>query len=796
MRGFRSIPIISSTAPFLVILIYVIFVYSRIIFDSPMTVLGESIKYHTYAAVALFNSLMHSGQLLFWDNQMGAGGTAIGNPFYQQTNPLIYPLMIFHQNFIFFERMYFFIHILLAAYFFYFLTRYLKIEAIAGLFGTVAFISSQYFTEFTLRDGYITDIAYITWLPLVLLLLLRALDKTSVLTAIFAGMAFSMFVHDGAGGNVYLVAIFLLAFSFFYIFLSFLKGSVSLNKRIILLIDFGKIILIFITFSFAFSAIKLLPILEFLQNSNRSEYTLKQAEGGINFKAFQELFWPILQKFFWVRDTDTITTNVFLIIHRIFYVFIFLSIFSKYKKFVATLVAVSLLAILIGAAQNLPIDFYAFFYNFFPGFKSVRLPPRVLVYLWFILPLLAAIGLDWLMKMRYQRRSVLQVLPIFSAIFVLTVLPIIASQSQKVMYDARYFTYIPSQVDQALKKIAVGNEDPYRVLVTYYGTNFQTNTLPMYDYAAVTGSGYSDMSMNIYNDARPYYYDGYGDPNFNEATFNDFFRVASKKWSILNTRYLAVSEDLFKKDYQLPENKFVKEVQVLPRTQFEPKARVFEVLNVRSRLSFIPNGLLYIGEGAKTDKYNVDKVRKIIFDDKFNLYTNTIFTSPTPYVDEYSQEVLANFKGIILGDYKVHNSTKLDKLLEEYKSNGGEIFTDTLLVNNINEENSTKDSIFTISKLKEEPGRLDLNFSNKEKGFFVYSNLYYPGWEAFLDGEKVEVYMADSYVKGVVIPTVGLHKLSMVYNPRSFKLGLAITLFAFLTVIYLLLHRRKSVSQL
>lgn len=788
IKIYKVLSFLSAFIPLLVIFIYVSLVYSRLFLDPPSMMVGESTSYNTYAVAALYNGITQFGKIILWDNQISSGSPAIGNSFYQQTNPFIYLLFfLFGKSFLIADRAYFFIHLLAAAGFFYLLTRYLKVGAIGSIVGSVVFISSQYVIAFTMYGGYRTDLVFITWLPLVFLLLLRSLDKLSVLTAAFAGLAFSMFVHEGAGFNTHLAMIFLTLAASIYVLSGLLSDK---SKDIILkLVITAKIFVVFLLFAFMFSAIKLLPVMEYLQYSNRSEYTLEQSEAGITwFHYWHTLLKPAFTRFFWTINTDLTTQKNFLYIHFMFYLLIFFSLLSKKKKIAISLFFVSIFAIITGAAQNSPIDLYALFYHYFPGFKSVRVPPRFLVFLWLALPLLVALGIGWLVKIKSNKNLFLRITSILGLMLIFAGIPTLAFHSYKSMQSLQHFSYIPSAVDSALLKLKNIDPNPHRVFISYHGADYNKNTMPMYRYTATVNSGYSDMAMNIYNDAKLYYYDVYAydsDPLFSEIE-NEKIRIASKRWSILNTKYFALSDNFLPRSSQLPPNPYIKVAQTLPKNELEPRATIVEVSNLRQRFSFIPQGVLYISDGNKKDPFNIVGVRKIIFDNKFDLEKSTVFSLPSTRLENFSKNTLTTFDAIVLGDYQSSSSTKVDTLMDEYQSAGGK------MLKNLEIEDLAKQpakSQFKIKSLKETPGSLEIDFEADNKGFFVYSNSYFPGWEAFLDGEKVPVFMADSYVKGVVVPSEGQHRLRMYYSPKSFYIGATITALAFITLIYLIIKQ-------
>lgn len=59
-------------------------------------------------------------------------------------------------------------------------------------------------------------------------------------------------------------------------------------------------------------------------------------------------------------------------------------------------------------------------------------------------------------------------------------------------------------------------------------------------------------------------------------------------------------------------------------------------------------------------------------------------------------------------------------------------------------------------------------------GWLVLSEVYYPGWQATVDGEKTEVLRADYAFRAVMLPP-GKHVVRMTFTPRTWKVGLAVS---------------------
>ena len=63
--------------------------------------------------------------------------------------------------------------------------------------------------------------------------------------------------------------------------------------------------------------------------------------------------------------------------------------------------------------------------------------------------------------------------------------------------------------------------------------------------------------------------------------------------------------------------------------------------------------------------------------------------------------------------------------------------------------------------------------------FMVASEIWYPGWKAYVDGKETKVYRTDYLLRGMVMPK-GAHKVVMEFKPGIFRLSAAISIAALL----------------
>ena len=66
----------------------------------------------------------------------------------------------------------------------------------------------------------------------------------------------------------------------------------------------------------------------------------------------------------------------------------------------------------------------------------------------------------------------------------------------------------------------------------------------------------------------------------------------------------------------------------------------------------------------------------------------------------------------------------------------------------------------------------------------MFPGNYAPGWRARIDGRRAEVFEANLFAKGIIVPA-GSHRVELRYLPASFLWGAAISLISiFLMAVY------------
>ncbi len=88
----------------------------------------------------------------------------------------------------------------------------------------------------------------------------------------------------------------------------------------------------------------------------------------------------------------------------------------------------------------------------------------------------------------------------------------------------------------------------------------------------------------------------------------------------------------------------------------------------------------------------------------------------------------------------------------------------------------------TVRILEYEPTRIVLEAEAAADGILVLSEVYYPGWRAYVDGRETRIYRADHALRALPLQA-GSHRVELVYNPLSFKIGSVVSAVALMTIV-------------
>ena len=105
-------------------------------------------------------------------------------------------------------------------------------------------------------------------------------------------------------------------------------------------------------------------------------------------------------------------------------------------------------------------------------------------------------------------------------------------------------------------------------------------------------------------------------------------------------------------------------------------------------------------------------------------------------------------------------------------------------------ENQNFSSLVNFEKYHDQS--FSLRVSTDKQAPLIVSNVFYPGWQAFIDGQKTQIYKVNFMFQSVIIPQ-GNHSVEFKYRPRSFYNGLYLSAFGIIltAILFYLLWQRR-----
>lgn len=178
--------------------------------------------------------------------------------------------------------------------------------------------------------------------------------------------------------------------------------------------------------------------------------------------------------------------------------------------------------------------------------------------------------------------------------------------------------------------------------------------------------------------------------------------------------------------------------------------------------------------GEVNNKYKLNEKYKTVFEDKSVAILESNKVLPRAFV-VYQWETISSKKEILNEllnpEFPIDQKILLSESADIYPPDASGSYTLSY------DKYSEQESIIRVK-------------TNKEAMIFV-SDLYYPGWKAYIDGLQTEIYKANFAFRAISIPE-GTHTLRMIYQPESFFIGLKLSALSLIFIILSLFYLRKS----
>jgi uncharacterized membrane protein YfhO len=119
-------------------------------------------------------------------------------------------------------------------------------------------------------------------------------------------------------------------------------------------------------------------------------------------------------------------------------------------------------------------------------------------------------------------------------------------------------------------------------------------------------------------------------------------------------------------------------------------------------------------------------------------------------------------------------------------------FHDTSLNHSLNENNVSGKATITYYR----PDQITISTESSGRGYLFLSEIYYPGWKAFIDDKPVKI-LRGNYMFRVIYLPPGRHEVHFLFDPLSIKVGIGLTILALFMLINILIYhfaKRRSMA--
>lgn len=617
------------------------------------------------------------------------------------------------------------LHFVLAATFMYLYARTMKFSSFGALVSAVVFAFGGAMVS---HVRHLPILNVVVWLPLILLFLEKGLVRRRLIYAVPAGIALGASILGGHLQMVLYVSYAVLAYGLFRLYMLRRENRESKGIRwAALLLATVFVLAVLLT------AVQTLPTLELLPHSNRSIDVSYRLTTDFSLEA-QNLITLVIPNFFggiqgrywgpwsyWWELCGYVG-----IFPLVLAALALLSLRKSEVRFFGAAALVSLLLALGGNTFLHPLT-----YLFLPGFSLNRAPSRFFYLFGFALSMLAGYGADVLVRRDFKladvlfkvQRFLLWILAAFVPIALFFYYALAFNSSHRVRYEV--FSNIVNGTVFFLILLGLSVAVIYleRKKISLTALKATVIALIIFDLFSFGWRWYvEDKSPQTYYPKDP---------------IVEFLKRDGELFRVVNDEVLSPNAGSTYSIYTTSGS------NPLSLKDYEEISDREDLLNVKYVLS--------------KKQQDADKYRLVFSDGERKVFQKMQYI-PRAFVPE--KVVPERDTGLVDGeDFDPRKVSVVEGFDQTLSENRGD-----------------------VQFMSYTPNKISLQTRMKNDGFVVLSEIYYPGWKAYVDGEERPVYRVDKLLRGIHVPKGG-HKIDMTFEPASYRLGLWISLLTWLLVL-------------
>ncbi len=664
------------------------------------------------------------------------------------------------------------IHYLLTSVFTFYLAKHFKLS---GLFSTLSALLFTYSSYMMIHMMHQPLVEAATWFPLFFLLWLKFTDTKNYFYAILAGLVMALCVLAGYPQVPFFNFFFIGVYTLFTAY-----GYYKAKKNTDIVHLFAGLV-VSLLFTFGLTAFQLLPALEFIGVSNRSSFDYDFAkQGSMHIYDYITLIIPkyfgvwsgnekISDIQYWSKHSEGpwmfSISNIFLSTLIILLFYPSLKYFFKEKKnlylayFSITIIVFSFLFSLGGN-----FFFHRLMFDYVPFFNRFRNPAHVVYIMMMAIILITMIGTngivkDGKIKEYFTNKYIYSFAGIVFFLFIIVysgmLLPLNAAQAAQVtdyvksqalvfllfslVFTAAFYLFANNKINSNVFGLLIAA----LLLFEIYSIWFEQNNGTKNPEAVFTQR--TQLSDKLKQEMK-----------------SEVFRV--------NSRHYNPSAMLFQRNQGYIDNiEFLEGYGALLLKDFIP-----------------PNG----SNPKSTQSHDLMNV-------KYHMTTDSVQKSP--YLG-YNESFLP--RAMMFYDAVKFDS---DSLAKNYMISSGFDYRRTLVITekeNINLPKLNADEPKPIGSIRifdRDINSMKVEVNTPRNGLLYFSEVYYPGFKAYVDGQPAKILKADFCMRAVQVPE-GNHVVEMKYESDAFGKGLTFSLITagfFIIAIsatYLISRKKKATA--
>lgn len=682
------------------------------IFLTPVLGLGE-ITLGGMPLKYFLSQSIHAGRLPLWTDGIYAGVPLLSETTIGAFNPLSILYLLFNPFYA--HSLNFFVGFFISMIFMYKYVRLLGLSKYSSTLSSIAFTFSGFIT---LRIMHNLVIDTVIWFPGAFYFTEKIIKKENLKDTLFLSLIFAIQIVAGAPQyalySIFGCGVYLLSR------LLFSKERLRVKKSIA---SFALSLLIAI----GLSAVQTIPTLEYVVNSVRSKglKTEKVKEYPMTIKELSSLVLPKMfgtpydnsyvnepekQGFYWEN-----TPYVGFVVFGLF----LLALLTGFNA--CKLIFTGALLVFTGLSVGLILPLAAFLE--IPPLNFFRMPSRFMIFSVFSIAILSAYGMEIIVK-KFKNKGYLMLVLIFISVFEL--LSFGTEFNSVISYKKLY------QVPQTAKVITKDN-DKSRIFnnIIIGGKNINPDEIVL-NREAGWSNGVSEYLKLT----------GYLKPNLNLVFgINNF--GGSLALEMGRSREFI---DLLNSEMINSFNEYGDEIL---------NKKIIKLFNLAS--------ITHIISPYELGGESINLLEKVSEDNEINQY---VYKNSKAFENVYLVDKL-----IYARDGKEAKELLVSETFDPEK----EVIVEDEKLQLSEAENEGK-SIGEIVEVKkiDNGSDVEIKCSNNSDAILVFTDTYYPGWIAYVDGRLSPIYRVNYIFRGVKLEK-GEHKINFKYEPESVRIGILIS---------------------